>query len=40
MKVGDRVLLPEYGGTDLSAEGEEEELTIVEASNILAVFEN
>lgn len=40
VKVGDKVLLPEYGGTKVSLEHDEKEYHLFRESDILAKIEN
>lgn len=40
VKVGDKVLLPEYGGTKVSLESDEKEYHLFKESDILAKIEN
>ncbi|VVC93669.1 10 kDa heat shock protein, mitochondrial-like [Leptidea sinapis] len=40
VKIGDRVLLPEYGGTKVSLENDEKEYHLFRESDILAKIEN
>lgn len=40
VKIGDKVLLPEYGGTKVSLENDEKEYHLFRESDILAKIEN
>lgn len=39
VKVGDKVLLPEYGGTNIKEGSDDSELTLLRDEDILAIIE-